>query len=220
MQSWIQSPCKTHDLPLLATPVRIELTPLSSKPSPLPLSVRGSYILIGALARNRTAFSDLQDPTSSINVSRALFGAVTWNRTKFCDLRGRCIATYALTAFCLVPITGVEPAWGFPRYVLSVVCIPFHQIGIMFGAVDEDRTRLRQIDSLLRSQSATTAMFGAFRRFVILPYEVGRTPMHLVGEVGVEPTMTANFKSARYTNSLLTHRSWCLLEDLNPHLKD
>ena len=114
----------------------------------------------GALARNRTAFSDLQDPTSSINVSRALFGAVTWNRTKFCDLRGRCIATYALTALCLVPITGVEPAWGFPRYVLSVVCIPFHQIGIMFGAVDEDRTRLKQIDSLLYSQNTTTALFS------------------------------------------------------------
>lgn len=30
--------------------------------------------------------------------------------------------------------------------------------------------------------------------------------MHLVGEVGVEPTMTANFKSARYTYSLLTQK--------------
>ena len=45
--------------------------------------------------------------------------------------------------------------------------------------------------------------------------------MHLlVGEVGVEPTMTANFKSARYTYSLLAHKIWCPLEDLNPHLKD
>jgi hypothetical protein len=111
-----QSPCKAHDRPLLATPVRIELTPLSSKPSPLPLSVRGSYE-IGASVWNRTSFSDLQDPTSSNKCFRGIvklvalftfsvnfvqkctvFGAVTWNRTKFCDLRGRCIATYALTA--------------------------------------------------------------------------------------------------------------------------
>jgi hypothetical protein len=34
----------------------------------------------------------------------------------------------------------------------------------MFGAVDEDRTRLRQIDSLLYSQSTTTALFGTGER--------------------------------------------------------
>lgn len=30
----------------------------------------------------------------------------------------------------------------------------------MFGAVDEDRTRLKQIDSLLYSQNTTTALFS------------------------------------------------------------